>query len=916
MSKINIFFNNKDYLIDESAFSSASNQLKSHLLNVMNGSGAVINFGGTSYNVDSTKLSKVRNDFVSHLGTISGNGSKVSVNGIEYNVDSSKIASVVSELETVFGSLESDSLVYELAEPVTLNGTSDYIDTGVKLYDTDKDFEIMIEFENPTNQNMETLIHCMYEDSPWTGLTMKYESGGFNTHIVGSSMSNKVIGHNGITRYAIAKINDYYCIKIMHEGLTKPEVVFEVSTGYGKVDNNLLIGAYQDNSGKKGRFFSGTISKCKVYFDELPSAEETDAFLIGESTPDEPELPDRVLYSLVEPTTFNGTSDYIDTGVKLYDYDKDFTILADFTSGENTGLEHGILSCMNVNNSIYYGLNIDVGTANNALGMASRGGNGYISGTSSNFGLDCEDIQGMNIKMVIVKRGNTTTVKTKYDGVNGGQILSGNVGYRQFDNTLILGARYDIQHFWNGTINSCVIYNTVLSDEEVDEFLNFTTVEATSDIVWSETPAYGIDPSTGAVVSGQDYVSEMFTLEDGYVYELKQPTGGSWIRYAMYDVYGNFKYTNGVSGDGDLYIDSFGDNRLRITVYPASPDELDLNTVVPVKTDRIWSTEKYNINRDNGTITWNGLNDYFTLQKIPVEGGATYKLSTSGTHTWLSWCEYAEDGTYLGYKETGESPKVLETTVRRNTSYVVLTVYGGEGNCDEYVTFVKTADAATIIPNIVWSDTSTYSINAANGDVISGDAYVSEPFSIESGYVYSLHAPTGGAWHGFAVYDSDGNFKYYKEAFANSGKETLYIDGFEDTVIRLRVWKQNDTLDLSEFSPVKTDRIWSTQKYACSDTGVFTYNNSYDYITLQKIPVEGGATYKLSTTGTHTYLCWKEYAEDGTYLGLKETGESSSEALEATVNSNTTHVILTVYGGESNVDDYVTFVKMADAPEV
>ena len=554
MSKINIFFNNKDYLIDESAFSSASNKLKSHLLNVMNGSGAVINFDGTSYNVDSTKLSNVRNDFVSHLGTISGNGSKVSVNGIEYNVDSSKIASVVSELETVFGSLESDSLLYKLAEP----------------------------------------------------------------------------------------------------------------------------------------------------------------------------------------TTFNGTSDFIDTGVKLYDEDKDFTILVDFTSGENTGLEHGILSCMNVNNSIYYGLNIDVGTANNALGMLARGGNGHISGTSSIFGVDHEDIQGMNIKMVIVKRGNTTTVKTKYDGVNGGQILSGNVGYTQFDNTLILGARYDIQHFWNGTINSCVIYNTVLSDEEVDEFLNFTTVEATSDIIWSETPAYGIDPSTGAVVSGQDYVSEMFTLEDGYVYELKQPTGGSWIRYVMYDAYGNFKYTNGVSGDGDLYIDSFGDNRLRITVYPASPDELDLNTVVPVKTDRIWSVDKYYIETSTGAIVPNGENNYITLQKIPVEGGATYKLSTSGTHQWLSWHEYAEDGTYLGLKETGElSSEALETTVNRNATHVILTVYGGESNVDDYATFVKTKDPVELPPiasDVVWSDTPTMNLHANTGEVTEdGNAYVSEPISLENG---------------------------------------------------------------------------------------------------------------------------------------------------------------------------------------
>nr|DAJ06238.1 MAG TPA: CotH kinase protein [Caudoviricetes sp.] len=46
-----------------------------------------------------------------------------------------------------------------------------------------------------------------------------------------------------------------------------------------------------------------------------------------------PEQPN-VLYTLPQETTFNGTSDYVDTGVKLFDTDKDFTIFMDFTSDQ------------------------------------------------------------------------------------------------------------------------------------------------------------------------------------------------------------------------------------------------------------------------------------------------------------------------------------------------------------------------------------------------------------------------------------------------------------------------------------------------------------------------------------------------------------------------------------------------------
>jgi hypothetical protein len=106
MAKTNISFNDKNYNIEIPSAALAA--LQSHFSTVMNGTGATINLGDTTYNVDSAKLTSATNDFVSHLGKISGNGYKVVVNGVEYGVDSSKVVGAVGELETVLGNLKSD----------------------------------------------------------------------------------------------------------------------------------------------------------------------------------------------------------------------------------------------------------------------------------------------------------------------------------------------------------------------------------------------------------------------------------------------------------------------------------------------------------------------------------------------------------------------------------------------------------------------------------------------------------------------------------------------------------------------------------------------------------------------------------------------------------------------------------------
>lgn len=105
MAKFNIPFDGVDYLVDESALAAATAVLQSHFSTVMNGSGETITLNGTSYNVDATKLSVAKNDFVSHLGTIAGNGSKVKVNGVEYPVDTAKVSDATAELHSVLGGM-------------------------------------------------------------------------------------------------------------------------------------------------------------------------------------------------------------------------------------------------------------------------------------------------------------------------------------------------------------------------------------------------------------------------------------------------------------------------------------------------------------------------------------------------------------------------------------------------------------------------------------------------------------------------------------------------------------------------------------------------------------------------------------------------------------------------------------------
>lgn len=163
MANIKISFNGTKYAVDESNVAHAIDGLKTHLSTNMNGSGSTINFGGTSYNIDSTKLSTFTNDFASYLATIAGDGFKVVVNGVEYAVDITKMNDAISGLGVMFN--EIGTQVEEEAIP--------------GLYETGSNYTVLLKSWDELVSDGYIVVEngTVYRGSVVTGLPKKNEYG-------------------------------------------------------------------------------------------------------------------------------------------------------------------------------------------------------------------------------------------------------------------------------------------------------------------------------------------------------------------------------------------------------------------------------------------------------------------------------------------------------------------------------------------------------------------------------------------------------------------------------------------------------------------------------------------------------------------------------------------------------------------
>lgn len=139
----------------------------------MNGSGAVVTLNGTSYNIDSAKLSAATTNFVSHLGTIAGSGYKVVVGGNEYKISSAKMTDAIGEIETVLGGLNSPNAGG--SDTLTWDGNTDgrliVNDAFVKISDVvltsddlENGYKFSYVFDGVTDERELTEYECPNDD--------------------------------------------------------------------------------------------------------------------------------------------------------------------------------------------------------------------------------------------------------------------------------------------------------------------------------------------------------------------------------------------------------------------------------------------------------------------------------------------------------------------------------------------------------------------------------------------------------------------------------------------------------------------------------------------------------------------------------------------------------------------------------
>ena len=201
--------------------------------------------------------------------------------------------------------------------------------------------------------------------------------------------------------------------------------------------------------------------------------EDTCTITVTENTTTEPgpvEPAGGVLYNLESPTIFNG-SNFIDTGVRARDTDKNLTIFVSYNGEiDSSNLETCVVHAMR-EGSGYPGFSID--TINGEYRVGTSGNDYYLLDDEGNRIKLAECSSEQKICIRITSGSNTINIKYKVEGKTA-SVKTTDITMRTdtFNNTILLGAYRDTSdvkgRYWKGTINSFTVYDKVLTDEEVN----------------------------------------------------------------------------------------------------------------------------------------------------------------------------------------------------------------------------------------------------------------------------------------------------------------------------------------------------------------------------------------------------------------------------------------------------------------
>lgn len=311
---------------------------------------------------------------------------------------------------------------YELAQQFAGDGAGKYLDTGIPLYqDPGASWTVMAQFGETSEIGAGVYFSCFCEEeSNYRGLLVRrLESGNINI-MFGNHSTNVQVEKDSVIRLVITKEQASYNIY-----LNGKKIISDEMSAVDEYKGNLLIGCQETAEGEKFRF-----SDIKVYNFEVYDG------IVGESRimewnpaykEEQPgKEPSPVDYVLPHPFLGDGISEFVDTGIQLYDTaDKNWALKLKFRKREAGQM---LATCFAEDSVNYRGLIINVldeSTLSLTLGQTAK---------------EVELPPQPESELEIIKSGYMYTVI-----LNGEKVLE-NVESRtsEYDGTLHLGCAVDI----------------------------------------------------------------------------------------------------------------------------------------------------------------------------------------------------------------------------------------------------------------------------------------------------------------------------------------------------------------------------------------------------------------------------------------------------------------------------------------
>lgn len=161
--------------------------------------------------------------------------------------------------------------VYELADTV-FDGSSKYVDTGVKPFKTASDYTIFIDFDDggaTQNDNLANVMHCVYEEGAYDGLKLYLNHEDGHYYLVGNSQ-NTTTNYTYEDSWTMVKGQRNKLAIAISKGVVSQIVINGSAVAvnkntYDMNDYSLILGAYQDKQTNKSKFWKGTIHACKIW---------------------------------------------------------------------------------------------------------------------------------------------------------------------------------------------------------------------------------------------------------------------------------------------------------------------------------------------------------------------------------------------------------------------------------------------------------------------------------------------------------------------------------------------------------------------------------------------------------------------------------------------------------------------------